>query len=91
MESLNEPICVDVDQVVNQWQISRSAAYALINRLNTELKKINPRAITIKGRVNKRWYDEACSICTPSPSNLCKSKAGEEQDNLETKTSSVCY
>ncbi len=66
MEKTNEPICVDVNQIKNQWQISRSAAYTLINQLNQELKKINPRAITFKGKVNKQWYDNACSIIPPS-------------------------
>ena len=66
MEKAKETLCVDVDQIIEQWHISRSAAYSLINQLNKDLKKINPRAITIKGRVNKQWYDNACSICPPS-------------------------
>ena len=66
MEKVKESLCVDVEQIIDQWHISRSAAYSLINQLNKDLKKINPRAITIKGRVNKQWYDNACSINPPS-------------------------
>ena len=40
--------------------VSRAKAYDVIKQLNKELKKENPRAIVVAGKVNRIWYEEAC-------------------------------
>ena len=37
-----------------------SYGYQIIKDLNAELKKKNPGALVVSGRVNRFWYEEAC-------------------------------
>ena len=53
---------VTVDEIQQQCGVSRAKAYQIIRELNQELKKQNPRAIIISGKVNRTWYEEACLI-----------------------------
>ncbi len=54
------PLFVGVDTVKYDLGVSRAKAYGVIKQLNAELKKENPRAIVVSGRVNRIWYEEAC-------------------------------
>lgn len=54
-----EPLFVGVDTVQHDLGVSKAKAYALIKELNLELRKKNPKAIVIAGRVNRVWYEEA--------------------------------
>lgn len=40
--------------------VSRAKAYDVIKELNAQMKKENPRAIVVSGKVNRIWYEEAC-------------------------------
>ena len=51
---------IGVAQIQKDWGISRSKAYQIIKDLNAELKKKNPGALVVSGRVNRFWYEEAC-------------------------------
>jgi len=51
---------VDVDQVMKDWGVSRSKAYAIIRELSAQMKKDNPKLLTIAGKVNRIYYDEVC-------------------------------
>lgn len=51
---------IGVAQIQKDWGISRSKAYQIIKDLNAELKKKNPTALVVAGRVNRFWYEEAC-------------------------------
>ena len=52
---------VDVETLMNDFDISKPKAYAIIRKLNEALKKAHPNAIIIAGKVNKKWYEEeAC-------------------------------
>lgn len=53
---------VEAKQVMSDWGVSKAKAYSIIRSLNSELKKQNPHAIIIPGRVNKEWYANACKI-----------------------------
>ncbi len=55
-----KPLFVGVDTVKFDLGVSRAKAYDVIKQLNRELKKQNPRAIVVAGRVNRIWYEEAC-------------------------------
>ncbi|MCR5012621.1 MAG: hypothetical protein K6A72_09775 [Lachnospiraceae bacterium] len=56
----NEKKYVGVGTVMNDFDISKPKAYAIIHALNEDLKKTYPSAIVVAGKVNRFWYEEAC-------------------------------
>ena len=60
MAEERQPLFVGVDTVIFDLGVSRAKAYDVIKQLNKELKKENPRAIIVAGKVNRIWYEEAC-------------------------------
>ena len=60
MAEERQPLFVGVDTVIFDLGVSRAKAYDVIKQLNKELKKENPRAIAVAGKVNRIWYEEAC-------------------------------
>lgn len=60
MAEERQPLFVGVDTVIFDLGVSRAKAYNVIKQLNKELKKENPRAIVVAGKVNRIWYEEAC-------------------------------
>lgn len=62
MRQAETTMFVGVDTVKGDLGVSRAKAYQIIKRLNEELREINPRAIVVAGKVNRAWYEEACSI-----------------------------
>lgn len=60
MAEERQPLFVGVDTVILDLGVSRAKAYDVIKQLNKELKKENPRAIVVAGKVNRIWYEEAC-------------------------------
>ena len=60
MAEERQPLFVGVDTVIFELGVSRAKAYDVIKQLNKELKKENPRAIVVAGKVNRIWYEEAC-------------------------------
>jgi len=62
MISENKKKYVDVETVMEDFDISRAKAYSLIHDLNRSLKTQYPNAIVIAGKANRRWYDQACLV-----------------------------
>lgn len=64
MQKMTEgkPLYVGVDTVAVDFGVSRAKAYAIIKNLNAELKKENPRAIVVAGKVNRIFYEECAGI-----------------------------
>ena len=60
MNKEKEPLFIGVETVMFDLGVSRAKAYDVIKELNTQLKKENPRAIIVSGKVNRIWYEEAC-------------------------------
>ena len=60
MDKTKNTIFVGVDTVVKDLGISKPKAYKIIRELNEKLKKSNPNAIIINGKVNRNWYNQAC-------------------------------
>jgi hypothetical protein len=54
MAEERQPLFVGVDTVIFDLGVSRAKAYDVIKQLNKELKKENPRAIVVAGKVNCR-------------------------------------
>lgn len=64
MQQIHEgkPLYVGVDTVAYDFGVNRAKAYAIIKDLNMELKKENPRAIVVAGKVNRIFYEECAGI-----------------------------
>ena len=60
MNKEKEPLFIGVDTVMFDLDVSRAKAYDVIKELNAQMKKENPRAIVVSGKVNRIWYEEAC-------------------------------
>lgn len=46
--------------IMKDWDVSRATAYNIIKKLNAQLKIEHPTALIIAGKVNRRWYENAC-------------------------------
>ena len=57
---MNNKPYVSVETVMEDFDISKPKAYAIIHKLNEELRKQHPTAIIISGKVNRKWYEMAC-------------------------------
>ena len=62
MKEQRLPLFVGVDTVEYDLGVSKAKAYEVIKQLNQELKKQNPKAIIVAGKVNRIWYEEACLL-----------------------------
>lgn len=51
---------VDVNEIMKDWGCSRAKGYQIIAELNAQLLKMNPHAIIIQGKCNRKWYLENC-------------------------------
>ena len=60
MNKEKEPLFIGVDTVMFDLGVSRAKAYDVIKELNAQMKKENPRAIVVSGKVHRIWYEEAC-------------------------------
>lgn len=58
----NLPLFIDAARVQKDFGVSRAKAYEIIRSLNESLKKENPLAIVVAGKVNRIWYEEACLL-----------------------------
>lgn len=56
----NKPAYVDVAEVCRDWGCSRSKGYAIIKQLSEQMKSENPRLLTMSGKINRIYYEEAC-------------------------------
>ena len=56
----NKPMFIGVATVQHDLGVSRSKAYDIIRQLNAEMKKQNPTALVVCGRLNRICYEEAC-------------------------------
>lgn len=53
------PAYVDVAEVCRDWGCSRSKGYAIIKQLSEQMKSENPRLLTMSGKINRIYYEEA--------------------------------
>lgn len=51
---------VGVDEVCADWGVSRSKGYAIIKQLSDQMKAENPKFLTMAGKINRFYYEEAC-------------------------------
>ncbi len=55
-----KPMYVGVDEVCADWGVSRSKGYAIIKQLSDQMKAENPKLLTMAGKINRIYYEEAC-------------------------------
>lgn len=55
-----KPMYVGVDEVCADWGVSRSKGYAIIKQLSDQMKAENPKLLTMAGKINRFYYEEAC-------------------------------
>jgi hypothetical protein len=54
------PLYVGVDEVCADWGCSRSKGYAIIKQLSEQMRRENPKLLTIAGKINRIYYEEVC-------------------------------
>ena len=57
---MRKPAYVGVAEVCNDWGCSRAKGYAIIKQLSEQMKAENPKLITMAGKINRIYYEEAC-------------------------------
>ena len=60
MNEEKKPIYVGVEEVSKDWGCSKSKAYAIIKQLSAQMRKENPKLLTIAGKINRIYYEEVC-------------------------------
>lgn len=60
METRNEKIMLDADDISEILGIKKTRAYSIIRELNAELKQKGK--LTIRGRVNRRFFESKINI-----------------------------
>ncbi len=53
---------VGAQEVMEDWGVSKPKAYVMIRELNEQLKTEYPKAIIVAGKINRRYYEEACLV-----------------------------
>lgn len=60
-----DPMYVGVEEVCRDWGCSRSKGYQIIRQLSQQMKAENPKLLIMSGKVNRRYYEEACMEGNP--------------------------
>lgn len=55
-----KPMYVGVQEICDDWNCSRSKAYAIIKQLSKQMKEENPHLLVMSGKINRVYYEEAC-------------------------------
>ena len=63
---MNRKMFVDVNEICEDWGVSKAQGYKIIKPLNQQMKKKNPNVIILAGKANRRFYEENCYGLTRS-------------------------
>lgn len=55
-----EKMYVNADEVALDWGVSKSQAYKIIKKLNSQIRSQYPEAIIISGKVSRSYYNRCC-------------------------------
>lgn len=50
---------ITAGEVAEILQVSRNKSYQIINDLNKQMKEENPRYIVIRGKANRKYFEES--------------------------------
>jgi len=62
MTEIRKPLFVSVDEIQQDWGVSKPKAYEIIRRMSKQLVKENPKALIISGKIIRAFYEECCAI-----------------------------
>lgn len=57
---VNKKMYVDVNEICEDWGVSRAQGYKMIKQLNERMLSLNPNLIVLSGKVNRKFYEENC-------------------------------
>lgn len=60
MAKVKKTVYVSVDEICEDWGVSRSKGYAIIKELSEQMKKENPKLLVMSGKLNRKYYEEVC-------------------------------
>ncbi|MBQ6555173.1 MAG: hypothetical protein IJL89_08075 [Firmicutes bacterium] len=60
MKKVKNTVYVGVDEICEDWGVSRSRGYVIIKELSEQLKKEVPNALVMSGKINRKYYEEVC-------------------------------
>lgn len=52
-------VMITAVEVAEVLQVSRNKSYQIINDLNKQMQKENPRYIVIRGKANRKYFEES--------------------------------
>lgn len=52
---MNKKMYVDVNEICEDWGVSRAQGYKMIKQLNKRMLALNPNLIVLSGKVNRRF------------------------------------
>lgn len=58
--SERDQMYVGVEEVCRDWGCSKSKGYQIIRQLSRQMKAENPKLLIMSGKINRRYYEEAC-------------------------------
>ncbi|PXV91655.1 hypothetical protein C8E03_103213 [Lachnotalea glycerini] len=54
---MKQRMYVDVNEVCEDWGVSRAQGYKIIKSLNQQMLKSNPNLIVLAGKANRKFYE----------------------------------
>ena len=60
MEIMSKKMYVTVNDICEDWGVSKAQGYKMIKQLNEKMLKINPNLIVLSGKANIKFYEENC-------------------------------
>jgi hypothetical protein len=61
MEGMKK-LYVQADEICEDWGVSRSQAYKMIQELNRKMLQENPNLIVLAGKANRKYYERCCGM-----------------------------
>ena len=59
MEGMKK-LYVQADEICEDWGVSKSQDYKMIQELNQKMLHENPHLIVLAGKVNRKFYEKCC-------------------------------
>ena len=60
MDETKKKAYVSAKEIAEDWGCSMSKAYQIIKELSAQMKAENPKLLTMSGKINRIYYEEAC-------------------------------
>lgn len=60
MSENRKTLFVNASEIQADWGVSRTQSYLMIRRMSEQLIKENPKALILRGKINRAFYEECC-------------------------------